>query len=88
MSEKRKGIEEGPPIWVESVLSPEEYSEAAKKYPSVFTNGSKATQYSPNHHKGGKWRNGMGANLKEEEIKNINHNIDYLLSKVDESVKA
>lgn len=66
------------PIWVESILTPEEYRDAAKKYPSVFSSGSKAPLYDLNHHSGGKWRAGMGKGYSESEIAQINKNLDNL----------
>jgi hypothetical protein len=80
MSEK-KGIEEGPPIWVESALSKEEYTQSHKRYPSTVTSPS-APLYDVKRYKGGKWRANMGGSLSSSEITNINKNIDYLLENV------
>ena len=80
MSEK-KGIKEGPPIWVESIMNPAEYKESHKKFPST-TLTSMAPPYEENYHSGGKWRAGMGGNLYPHEIRNINGNIDYLIKNV------
>jgi hypothetical protein len=68
----------GDPIWVESVLTPEEYRIAARKYPSVFSNGPVPIPYDPSRHQGGKWRAGMGKGYTAEEIKTINKNLDSL----------
>lgn len=73
---KPKGIEEGPPMWVESMLSHIEWKEQAKLHRKTYKRNSSPpnianyTLY---------WRKGMGASLKQEEIDNINHNINYLL---------
>ena len=53
MSEK-KGIKEGPPIWVESLMTREEWKERCKKYPTSTI--PEPVQYDPEYHKGGKWR--------------------------------
>ena len=76
MSEGKSTV--GEPIWVETILTPEEYREAAKKYPSVFSNGPVASQYDSSRHSGGKWRAGMGKGYSEAEIKQINKNLDVL----------
>ena len=76
MSQERKSIV-GDPIWVESIMTPEEYREAAKKYPSMF-NGTKPTPYDPNHHLGGRWRYNMGKGYTPEEIILINNHFDNL----------
>lgn len=78
MSEQVKKSTVGSPIWVETIATPEEYKEAAKKFPSMFTNGSKAQQFNPNYHEGGKWRYNMGAGLTELEIKTFNSNLEKL----------
>jgi hypothetical protein len=75
MSEKRSTV--GDPIWVESLLTPEEHAECHKLYPNTVLS-SKPIQYDPNHYKGGTWRKGMGKNLTAEEIKIFNKNFDNL----------
>lgn len=75
MSEKKSTI--GDPIWVESVMTPEEHAEAHKKYPATVKN-SKPTQFDPNYHLGGKWRGNMGGGYSKAEIDHINKNIDNL----------
>lgn len=67
----------GDPIWVESLLTPEEHAEVRWNYPNMVRS-TKPTAYDPNYHKGGTWRKGMGANLTAEEIKIINRNFDNL----------
>lgn len=54
MSDK-KGIKEGPPIWVESLMTREEWKERVKKYPTSIVPEPPA--YNAEHYKGGKWRN-------------------------------
>lgn len=66
--QKKQGIEEGPPIWVESCLSPKEYKEAAKRYPNTFKKGDTAPAYDPSFYKGGRWRYRMGDGYSPEEL--------------------
>lgn len=54
MSDIKKGIKEGPPIWVESLMTKEEWKICAKKYSTY--NSSEPFQYNPEYYKGGKWR--------------------------------
>lgn len=77
MSQEKKSTV-GPPIWVESLMTPKEYAETAKKYPSIFSNGSKPPEYNPVHHEGGKWRDGMGKGYTPEEIIKRNRAFDEL----------
>ena len=64
------------PIWVESLLTPEEHIRCHKLYPSTVQ--SKPVQFMPNIHVGGKWRAGMGKGYTETEIFNINKSIEQL----------
>lgn len=50
----KKGLQEGPPIWVESLLTINEYKECAKKY-STYQNLTPPL-FNPDIYKGGKWR--------------------------------
>jgi len=68
----------GDPIWVESCMNNIEHKECHKKYPSTILY-SKQTKYDPTYHKGGKWRDGMGAYLSARQIAITNENIDYLI---------
>lgn len=81
MSEKKKGIQEGPPIWVESLMTPEEHKECNRKYPATVQSPTPLL-YDASRHKGGKWRNGMGSRLSDQEIINSNKVLDSLLKKV------
>lgn len=72
---KPKGLEVGPPMWVESLLNRGEWFVQSKKYPQTYNENQppdplKFTVF---------WRIGMGANLTSTEITNINNNIDHLL---------
>lgn len=74
---QKKRIEEGPPIWVESLLTKEEHKEIHKKYPQCVPT-KEPVLYDPSHHKGGKWRYKMGQVSSEEEIKDYNKKMDKL----------
>lgn len=64
MSDKKKGMQEGPPIWVESLMTSEEWREGYKTYPGTY-NEPDQVPYDNNYHKGGKWRGGMGYPLSK-----------------------
>lgn len=78
MSDQKKKLEEGPPIWVETALTPQEYKETAKKFPNSFTNGNVAPSYIKEKYKGGRWRDsnvwpgkqGNGSTAEEIELRN------------------
>lgn len=73
---KPKGIEEGPPMWVESLMTFEEWKEQRQ---IRKTYSRKPLPPDPSKYEVF-WRRGMGAFLKKEEIDNINHNINCLLT--------
>lgn len=84
MSEK--GIKEGPPIWVESLMTAAEWRERHKKFPT--SPEKEPPQFNPKHYEGGRWRAGMGSTLSKEQIEKINKGIDeireYLLTQQHE----
>lgn len=59
------GLQLGDPISVESTLTDEDYAKSAKKYPSVFTKGSKKPRIFDCDFK---WRYRMGMGMPEDEI--------------------
>ncbi len=66
-------MENGDPIWVESLLNDKEYAEMAKKYPNTYPKGSKKVQeFSCDF----KWRKGMGAVKSAAEITAANIKLD------------
>lgn len=67
----------GDPIWIESILTPEEYKVASKKFLSVFKDGM-APMFLPNYHQGGKWRDRMGKGYTDIEIKSYNKALEDL----------
>jgi hypothetical protein len=71
-------MEQGNPIWVESLLTDKEYAEQAKIYPGMYSNGNKPPAMFPCEFK---WRHRMGSGLPPEEIKIINKRFDEILSK-------
>jgi hypothetical protein len=76
MSDQKKRLEEGPPIWVESTMTREEWKARYKKYPT--STQPEPTQYDPSYHKGGKWRDRMGAGYTNEEIVSMCKALDNL----------
>jgi len=77
MSQEKKSTV-GDPIWVESIANPADYRIAAGMFPSTFPKGSSAPLYNSNIHKGGTWREGMGAGLGFTEIVNYNKGLEKL----------
>lgn len=73
MSQEKKSSV-GDPIWVETLMTPVEYKESARKY---GYDGS-IIQFNPSAHGGGKWRAGMGGGYTQAEIAGINKNLDNL----------
>lgn len=66
-------MQEGKRIWVESLLTDEEYRECAKKYPTTYVNGPvKVPMFECEF----KWRWRMGGSSTEEEIKLFNSRLD------------
>jgi len=55
MSEKKKGLQEGGPIWVESLMTRDEWKERYKKYPTSTV--PEPPVFDAKFYKGGKWRN-------------------------------
>lgn len=74
------------PIWVESLLTPEEHAECHKKYPSTVIR-SKPVQFLEDYHTGGKWRNGMGAVLTAKEIEISNKMMEKLREFITKKLK-
>lgn len=69
---------EGKKIWVESIMTPEEWHQ---RYKSGL--GSSTAPWPPQEFECEmKWRKGMGANVTFQEMTNANKNLDYLLKKV------
>lgn len=76
----KKKIEEGPPLFMESLMSAQEFRENKRRYPktqhlevvrplSAFKEGEFKCRYR------------MGAPLLSEEIASVNYNLDYLRKK-------
>lgn len=74
---KKKKSTEGPPIWVESLMTREEWKQNVRNYPKTC-HISEPVEYNPNYHKGGKWRDRMGRGYTPEEIRKIGETIDNL----------
>lgn len=75
MSEK--GIQEGPPIWIESILSNEEWKKRLKTYPNTSHLKEKPQFFKSDY----EWRWGMGASLPKETIDLFIRRIDDVLKK-------
>lgn len=66
------------PIWVESLLTPQEWKENRRIYKTT------ASEEPPQMFEGDfKWRYGMGAFLSKDEIQLINKRIDAVLKLVN-----
>jgi len=70
-------IQEGKPIWVESLMTPAEIKEYAKKHSTC--QASRNGETFPEFECEFKWRKGMGSRLSSEEMKFINSRIDAVL---------
>lgn len=71
-----KRIEEGPPIYVESLMTPEEIKERCRKYPtSHITELRTLSDFKPGLMK---WRWRMGLTLLPSEIEVFNREIEKL----------
>lgn len=67
---------EGLPMYVESLLTPAEWKENMKKYPSTcHLTYDYAHREKPNTFK---WRKGMGAVIPLQERENYNKNLDLI----------
>lgn len=65
---------EGEPIWVESLLTPQEHMECARKY-TTYTKGSKPV---PMFECEFKWRYRMGAGMNPAELQIFNKRVANL----------
>lgn len=85
MSEQEKKTTLGEPMYVESLMTPQEWKDNMMRYPSTshlfFSRMNKGKTNSF------KWRFGMGGGLSPTEIANINSNLDYLLKKAFKHAK-
>lgn len=70
-------MEEGKPIWIESLLTPKEYGEMAKLYPKSYTSGKKPVQEFECDFK---WRKDMGAVMAVDRREKMNNNLDYIMA--------
>lgn len=79
---KVKSLEEGPPLYIESLLSLTEYAECSRKYPNTYKHSRPRTL---DKFKEGefKCRYRMGLSPTQEEIESINYNLDYLRTKLN-----
>lgn len=68
-------MKEGKPIWVESLLTKQEWKECKRKYPSSYNLPEPPPEFECDF----KWRKNMGGYLTPEQIENINTGIDKLM---------
>lgn len=79
MSDKKaEGIKEGAPIWVESLLSSEEWVASRKQHPNTHHLKDKPTFFKSEY----EWRWRMGAGIPEDERNLINKRLDDMRKKV------
>lgn len=64
----------GPPVWIESLMTAEEYKECAKKYKTYCPSCNKVANF--NLHS--RWRYGMGSTPSLEEMEKRNREIESL----------
>lgn len=88
MSEKKpKGLEEGPPIWVETLMTKQEWDERRKKYPT--STRKEPPQFFKSDYE---WRWNMGKPLSADQIMLANSNIErlreYRLKKMAEELAS
>jgi len=76
-------MERGEKIWVESLMTPQEWKERYKTYPT-----SSVEHLIPEFDCEFKWRKGIGTCLKSEEIQLINSRIDEILKKVKKNAQV
>lgn len=69
----------GERIFVESLLTEQEWKECKKKYPSTYEDNS---AYPIVFECEFKWRHGVGASLSKQEITLINKRLNEMLKKV------
>ena len=72
---------EGKPMYVESLMTKEEWNRCMKLYPS--TNHVKYDDVNRNATNSFKWRFRMGETLTSVQIGTINKNLDYLRKKAN-----
>lgn len=70
-------METGKPIWVESLLTKEEWKQCKQKYPSSYNLPEPPPEFDCDF----KWRKNMGGHLTPVQIENINSNIDKIIEK-------
>lgn len=64
-------LQEGKPIWVESLMTPSEWYKRHKEYPTTSRLLEPPLEFNGDF----KWRKGMGAGLSEVEIEVINERL-------------
>lgn len=70
-------MEQGEKIYVESLLSDNEYAECSKKYSTTYNSSKKPPFFNSEF----KWRYEMGKNLTADQIKLINERLEEIKRK-------
>lgn len=65
----------GDPIWVESLLTAQEWKEQSKKYSKTYRTETMVSEFECEF----KWRKRMGNFSTQDEIKTFNARIDFLI---------
>jgi hypothetical protein len=73
---------EAKPIWVESILTDEEYKICARKYPNTYTKGPNKVQMFDCEFK---WRYKMGSSMSHIEIKIFNKRLEGLAEMIEKT---
>jgi hypothetical protein len=68
-------METGKPIWVESLLTKEEWKQCKQKYPSSYNLSEPPVEFDCDF----KWRKGMGKNLTSQQIQKFNDDMDVII---------
>jgi len=78
-------MEQGKPMYVESLLTPQELKECAQKYSTYNLGGTKLAPLPTTEQK---WRYKMGEGFTREEIINWNKNLKILMTIVSNNQKV
>ena len=74
--------QEAKPIWVESILTDEEYKLCARTYPNTYTKGPNKVQMFDCEFK---WRYKMGSGMNPIEIKIFNKRLEGLAAMLEKT---
>ena len=72
-------MKEGKPIWVESLMTTEEWKQMSKKYHATYNSKEPTKEFDCDF----KWRKGMGDKVSTQEIAKQNAWVDDMLRKAN-----